>query len=929
MSGVNQNILQQGLHDGSQAWTGPLSAPPLAYDGGYGQIPVTESAYLNDTPITVQDTNFGIAELVAQDPRWIERKIGTDGFDIFAPLKTPEATVDFGTAAVQEMGIDIPRPVGEVRDNVVGITAVLGMALAMRMIYNDYTKLVNLPGRDDGADSSKWASYIYGITILGRLATDAWVLHELGTTLTANNVNIDVLYPTFTIWAAMSGVWALVAKFSTSLAGRVIDLVDRSNRMAMSLLPLGAQALVGTDSTLIPSLAASAAIGVYMYGFGGETQSKRTIQNAPVIQSGGIQLTEGKDRRAQIEGLFKGESDDKEQSFAFSADAEKLLTDFRSQKKPLHDLAGVAAAVSFNVNNPYNLELILPDLLTLASHADLTVSIKATRIEPVKNAVLSPGAGELIAGSVIIKDGKEKVLNYNQKITAETKVRKGKLRVIESHDWSSGAAGLRKYSEDTSFTVTVKGPAFETLQKVSDAVVHRHLSDELIPVVNQVFAAPRRALVTPILNLLPNKVREAVRNWLLPTSLNVALSVKDKPAVAALLDQKGAVETLDTFATQKRWVGRLRSNPTIELSVTGVDLLAEQGKKELIITIPDKLRAAVGFELPLARASHKPWLGTATSEYALPIDQAKTLARKFANDPKSKTIRIQLDNNVTAANALPNLSEAEKVSGEVGAGSPMTMAEYREKPPLTLLESAAMFARTAAPTLRYGRFPVIAALVLSGAWMSFPITSLTKYLQGFEDPAVYFTSGKRIFLTSSFNRLAGPTIIAKVKESGYSGFKFYMPGMTFLTAWEVSNELKEADVTLYRQKTRDILGEDRPEKRLAIALDIQDLEQRISEKKPEHRSEIIVARLLNFISTGVSTPEDAAILKALYEEGSGNQAFEVDFLLAVAADDGFVNSISANAATKAFFAGEMVKHRANIETRADEIGLSEAVTVIQ
>lgn len=798
-----------------------------------------------------------------------------DGFGDLYPnpfrvTQSPSQFLDFAVDAVNHLpGVEIERPVGQVREVAVGTTFVLGVMLASLQIYHEYSKLALLPGKAPFHKAIKDLSYYLGISLAARLGTDGFTAYQRTGGFAFADFTSDVLFSMLVYWAIFSPVWPWITKLSFPFSGPFMKAFNPKDTFRDDFIVSG---------------------GKFHRG---------TVEN--------------------VRELLKPNG-----NLGFTVNAEHVAKP--AVRSALESLADKAAVVE--VGADYELLMALREkLIALPENLGISFSINHTTAKNISKKHVEPGQGTLLKGSVIRSGDKRVTLHEDLVLDATS----GGMYVYSGVLQTSGQVEignsrlLNKFYGASAFTLKFEGPAKTLLEFVSDNISKREIS----------------GFKYHPLNATPDGVRQKMRRNFAPTPLKVTLKNPLEKDLGEQ-EQQGIVQALKTLATQKVYASRLKKAPTVSAKPAVIEWLIQKEKA----TTLDLVMPRYIYEL----TSHL-W---GSARVVLEQTEKKVVVRVPATLiatvwrahkrfviglAKKGKIKIQLPNELRATGAVWKISDVENIAMRTKFGSWETLKNVEDRlrfsttdaPGLDgtwerimdssihglgrFVESAGMMVKGVERTLSFGRVWSILALTSAGFLMSASVTSTSKFAQGFRDPHVYVTSGMRVGLSRILNAMFGPGIVNLVGTASFSNFKYFIPSVTWLTVWEMFNEVKEIEALLYKQKISALLGEDRQDKRHKLAEEIIELEEK---SNPALREDILSLRLANLMQTGVYKNGDGKLLKKMYEEGkNSNPKFAPHFLFALGLDESLMSQIlNQEPEVVAFFDAEFTIHRETIKHQA-------------
>lgn len=901
MAGESQTILQSGLNSGSQTWLGPLSAPPLAISLPWivGEASAAEPAPLEGV-LSVDAApsayvNAPLTDLITQGTRRYDAGLGDQNPDLLAPLKsygrlldgvndgvnlllTPVDRLNERLEVVPDADFQLARPEGATRDLQEGLVGTAAILTSLYIIYSNYNGRILAPGKALLREALPYLGLYFAMQTGARFTTDLVNAYRrlgwegLAPDQIFDQINTVVMMNGWTTWAAFSPVWTPVAILA---------------------FPLSA---------------------VWMKLF-----ASRTTRSGDYILSGG-KFIEGalKELQNLLAALKPGNGGNK--TFKFNVSAEHLAS--AQVIKAAEALGDMPATVTFGFDS-VGYRFVRENFMAMVKKGEAEkISVKATYLENLKKPVTfvapiheegkpEPDWDVVMQGSVI----------FNEKGELETlkgnlPVKKGEVQVVSGVVQKTVVVApdnekLPKHLEEAKFQIAVSGAAGTVLPGTGKIISTRPVSEDTIW---QVF------------NFTPKAARAKLRSQFAPTAVNVELGVSPQ-------DEARLAKDLQGVSSQRQTVSQLYEDPVTEFSRPVVEYLVEQGKNsEITLSVKqaelnrvadivqlsgDKvifvLRLTGSRAVQVAAVKKgKDYVFTLKAEEALTAAKdSKSLLTRLA---VKESVNVVLANPVVKASDLWAISEAEKVASRVKPGSTLSYKEALQETPSIL--------KTFQNSFKFGRARSVAARTMSTFFMSATIAFLSKKAQGFGTKTALVTSS-RTLISGVINSSLAPTFVSRLGMARHIGFTAYLGSVTWLTGLELFNELKESDLLLFNEEIQDIQGENRPEVRAEIAERMRQLEIDTYRTHPDLREGFIEERIQHFMATGVATPEDATLLKGLYEAGEGSRTgWDGHFLAALLLDDGLKASVNASPDVRDFFSAEVAEHKVDIETAIKDMNLS-------
>lgn len=890
----------QGLHAAS-AFVPEVPVPSqLPQTSLTPSLPASSLLTEQDLRVSVQTDAF--SDLVQRDPHSYDPNIG-NRFNFFEIFQSPGQSLDAALSGLNHIGVKIERPVGEVRDPLLWLVFGLGMLISNYVVFKDYSRLMLRSGVE------KWTS---AIKAYGTVSIALYFLQRAVVDIPAGGkLNTDLIYSYFVVWMLWSGAWAMTVPLSTALSGPFIAMTMGKNVRRQKAIAHGGTLHSADTGTL----------------------------NEFVMEN------------------VEEETGRKNKSVEFTVDAEFLAD--KKNRVLAKKLKGKRARLSLEGIDNEKLETFAPLMRKLSRDDRFAITATATQIKYLKNKNISGDGIVVQPGSVIeYKKGKTRKL-YEPLELKDLELKPGEtIRVIKGSiiktspvNWSNRKSyyGVR----DADFDIHIEGDAAEVLGELPERLANRTLSDGMIPVVNQLFFGLRRYTSLPlmqVLHLIPS-FGKSLRALFMSTAVSVKIELPDVAQDQANDVSNEDLENILPLAAQKRFVASLSQNPSVFLTVAGLESRKESGQNKVVLSIPQKsflkywnesLRLSDDWILVKIPGTSSQWASVlpdspqkgywrVEADIEILLEELKKYGSEIKKQAMEKVglfgmdraIMLELPNPSMEANKIWKMRKEEILAKRAGAGSSRSEREVNASHRPRFFST--IFGLTPG-AMRYGRFPAIAGLTMSSGVWSFGLIGGEKWATGFDDWVVLFTSSSRTLGTSGFNRIFGPGILEYVGESGYSSMKYFTPGMILLSLWEIPNEAKEAKVLLFDSILQSLLGEDRPAQRLEKTTRLKDMEIQIATVRPQSkvRKAILYKRLANYAPTGVQTAQDAMLLMEMYQEGQRGktEGFEAAFLAAVAADAGMRESISRDQTIADFFNDEAEKYGPEMVKLLEERGLS-------
>ena len=617
---------------------------------------------------------------------------------------------------------------------------------------------------------------------------------------------------------------------------------------------------------------------------------------------------------------------------------------YRSIDQAFSSLQGAGGKISFEAD-PSNIGEIRTVVRAL-NEAGISVKSVHTTVKNVSDPTTVQPNGQtyrVLEGAWILeKDGTKVKISETMTVTDET----GPVTVLEGGIEGKGTIDvldlktLRKHGHSKfEFEIESRDLARD-LPRVSQALVRRPVSRPFWRSRWQ-YLNPYAwgGLATNLIPFIPlpgvsQGLRQTIRRSLAPTPLTITVN---QPRGLSGADLERFDGSIGVLAAQRRTTSRMKHPPKTHLAKPMMEGLVEDGLVKAMTTLEvtaaflksregrlllEELKEASGDTLRQEADSHSGvvFLTLPTQAVESLLSRRSRLAH-YAKRPSwsSQRVNVALPNPLTDAGFAWKISapetEALKLGirrgdsrsradiikgrrvvrkyspGFLGAGGGwhgMTASAGYFLYDLTVGNAVSLWNLTRTVTLgsirsfRLDRQIAVAAVTIGGGVLSMPVTSLMKAAAGWRDLGVILVSGSRVFLTGGLNALAGPGLMAYAGPAKFDGFFTYIASMTALRLWELPNEAKEQDRMLYKQVLLDLLDEDRPEVRAALAQRLIEIETRAQDR---NREGILVLRLKHLLDTGVVKSGDLEIIRTRYDEIKDDPERAAHFLLALALNE--------------------------------------------